>query len=46
LVEDNADVLKARYLAWIYDLGEKRVDGKRLVDRLEFLNHQKLGLFF
>jgi surface carbohydrate biosynthesis protein (TIGR04326 family) len=35
LVEENADVLKARYLAWIYDLGEKRVDGKRLVDRLE-----------
>ena len=46
LVEDKADVLKARYLEWIYDLGEKRVDGKRLVDRLEFLNHQKLGLFF
>jgi surface carbohydrate biosynthesis protein (TIGR04326 family) len=35
LVEDKADVLKARYLAWIYDLGEKRVDGKRLVDHLE-----------
>jgi surface carbohydrate biosynthesis protein (TIGR04326 family) len=35
LVEDNADVLKARYLAWIYDLGEKQVDGRRLVDRLE-----------
>jgi surface carbohydrate biosynthesis protein (TIGR04326 family) len=35
LVEDNADVLKARYLAWIYDLGEKRIDGKRLVDHLQ-----------
>jgi surface carbohydrate biosynthesis protein (TIGR04326 family) len=35
LVEDNADVLKARYLAWIYDLGEKRIDGRRLVDHLE-----------
>ena len=46
LVEDKADVLKARYLAWIYDLGEKRVDVKRLVDCLEFLNHQKLGLIF
>jgi surface carbohydrate biosynthesis protein (TIGR04326 family) len=35
LVEDKADVLKARYLAWIYDLGEKHIDGKRLVDHLE-----------
>ena len=34
-VEDNAVVLKARYLAWIYDLGEKRIDGRRLVDHLE-----------
>jgi surface carbohydrate biosynthesis protein (TIGR04326 family) len=35
LVEDKADVLKARYLAWIYDLGEKRIGGKRLLDHLE-----------
>jgi len=35
LVEDNADVLKARYLAWIYDLGERLIDGKRLIDHLE-----------
>jgi surface carbohydrate biosynthesis protein (TIGR04326 family) len=35
LVEDNADVLKARYLAWVYDLGEKCIDGKRVVDHLE-----------
>ena len=34
-VEDNAVVLKARYLAWIYDLGEKLIDGKRLIDHLE-----------
>lgn len=35
LVERQADVLKARYLAWIYELGESRIDGKMLVDHLE-----------
>jgi surface carbohydrate biosynthesis protein (TIGR04326 family) len=35
LIEDNSDVLKARYLAWIYDLGEKLVDANSLVDHLE-----------
>ena len=35
LVEEQADTLKARYLAWIYDLGETRLSGKRLVDHLE-----------
>lgn len=35
LVEDNADALKARYLAWIYELGETRIKGRRLVDHLE-----------
>ena len=35
LVEDKADILKARYLAWIYDLGEKRIGGKKLLDHLE-----------
>jgi surface carbohydrate biosynthesis protein (TIGR04326 family) len=35
LVEDKADVLKARYLAWIYDLGEKIIEGNRLIDHLE-----------
>ena len=34
-VEDNAVVLKGRYLAWIYDLGERLIDGKRLIDHLE-----------
>ena len=35
LVEDNAESLRARYLEWIYDLGETKVNGKRIVDHLE-----------
>jgi len=35
LVEENADSLRARYLAWIYELGEVKVQGRRLVDFLE-----------
>ena len=35
LVEEHADTFKARYLAWIHELGETRIDGKRLVDHLE-----------
>ena len=35
LVEAQADLLRARYLAWIYDLGEAHIGGKRLVDHLE-----------
>lgn len=35
LVEEQSDVLRARYLAWIYELGETRINGKRLVDHLE-----------
>jgi surface carbohydrate biosynthesis protein (TIGR04326 family) len=35
LVEEHADELKARYLAWVYEMGELRVKGKRLVDHLE-----------
>lgn len=35
LVEEQADALRARYLAWIYELGETRINGKRLVDHLE-----------
>ena len=33
-VEQDADALRASYLAWIYDLGEARVNGKRVVDLL------------
>jgi surface carbohydrate biosynthesis protein (TIGR04326 family) len=35
MVEDNAESLRARYLEWIYDLGETKVNGKRIVDHLE-----------
>jgi surface carbohydrate biosynthesis protein (TIGR04326 family) len=35
LVEDNAESLRARYLAWIYELGETKVKKKRIVDHLE-----------
>jgi len=34
LVEQNANELRARYLAWIYDLGEARIGGKKVVDHL------------
>lgn len=35
MVEEQADVLRARYLAWIYELGETRIKGKRVIDHLE-----------
>jgi surface carbohydrate biosynthesis protein (TIGR04326 family) len=35
LVEDQADALRERYLAWIYNLGESHIEGKRLIDHLE-----------
>lgn len=35
LVEEQADTLRIRYLAWIHELGETRIDGKRLTDCLE-----------
>lgn len=35
LIEENADVLRASYLAWVYDLGEMRINGIRLVDNLQ-----------
>ena len=35
LVEDNAESLRASYLAWIYELGETKVKEKRIVDHLE-----------
>ncbi len=33
LVEEHADELRSRYLAWIYDLGERKIGGIRLIDR-------------
>ena len=35
LVDQCADELRARYLAWIYDLGEARIRGGRVVDHLQ-----------
>ena len=35
LVESNDENLKSRYLAWIYELGEALILGKRVVDFLE-----------
>ena len=35
LVEKDADVLRQRYLSWIYALGESKIQGCRLVDHLE-----------
>lgn len=33
-VEDRADALRSRYLAWIHDFGKVRVDGLRVIDHL------------
>lgn len=33
-LEDQADALRARFLGWLYDLGEAHIDGRRLVDCL------------
>jgi len=33
-VEENADSLRKRYVEWIYELGETRINGKRLIDHL------------
>jgi surface carbohydrate biosynthesis protein (TIGR04326 family) len=35
LVEANAENLKRRYLSWVYDLGEAKVGGQRLIDLLQ-----------
>lgn len=35
LIEESADALKAQYLALVYELGEMRFKGKRLVDHLQ-----------
>ena len=35
LIEKNAEALRARYLGWIYELGERQIDGRRLIDHLE-----------
>jgi len=35
LVEKNADLLRSRYLSWVFELGQTQVDGKSLIDCLE-----------
>lgn len=35
LVDENADILRRRYLAWVYELGERRIEGRRLVEHME-----------
>ena len=35
LVEDHADMLRKRYLTWIYEIGETVIRGKRLVDQMQ-----------
>lgn len=35
LIEENADALRARYLAWVYELGELRINGRRMIDHLQ-----------
>ncbi len=34
IVEKEAEELRSRYLAWIHDLGESAIEGKRVVDHL------------
>lgn len=34
-VEDHAESLRKRYLAWIYEIGETVIRGKRLVDHMQ-----------
>ncbi|MDB9938777.1 hypothetical protein OAD78_06335 [Candidatus Thioglobus sp.] len=38
LVEKNAETLRQRYLAWVYDLGETEIQGRRVIDHLEIRN--------
>lgn len=35
LVEEHANELRARYLAWVYELGETRIHDRRVVDHFE-----------
>jgi surface carbohydrate biosynthesis protein (TIGR04326 family) len=35
IIETNADLLRKRYLTWVYELGEKSIQGKRLVEHLQ-----------
>ena len=34
LIEENSDALRSRYLAWVYELGESKINGRRFLDHL------------
>jgi surface carbohydrate biosynthesis protein (TIGR04326 family) len=34
-VDDNGERMRAKYLAFVHDLGQSRIDGKRVVDHLD-----------
>jgi surface carbohydrate biosynthesis protein (TIGR04326 family) len=34
-IEENSDLLRAKYLAWIYEFGQQPIKGKNLIDTLE-----------
>lgn len=47
--EENGERLRRKYLAWIHDLGERRINGKRLIDHLaieEGLSYWWMTLLF
>ena len=33
-IEEHGEKLRSKYLAWVHDLGESRIKGKRLIDHL------------
>lgn len=35
LIEENADKLRARYLAWVYELGQTSLHGRSVIDHLQ-----------
>lgn len=35
-VDINAERLRHKYLAWVHELGESRIDGKRIIDHFAF----------
>lgn len=35
-IENHGERLRAKYLSWIHDLGESRIDGKCIIDHLAF----------
>ncbi len=43
LVEKNSDSLRARYLDWVYKLGEQIYKGSRIIDHLEIRANLAIG---